>query len=148
MLLNKNRLCSAYGCDDFILQLQFTAYETSVAYLLNTTDDNVVESPDETLTVAIYVAGMFPSFLGDLIAVVSIEVSKKKRIENNSAYRRRPRKYCNRSQTDPPPRKAVNRLRGKFNERIFALFRRLRRHRTLSRSYLLVEFPRRWSSPS
>ena len=50
------------------------AYETSVSYLLNTTDDNVVETPDETLTVSIYVPGMFPSYLGDLIASVSIEV--------------------------------------------------------------------------
>lgn len=55
-------------------QLQFAAYETSVSYLLNTTDDNVVETPDETLTVSIYVPGMFPSYLGDLIASVSIEV--------------------------------------------------------------------------
>ncbi|CAM9763265.1 unnamed protein product [Pylaiella littoralis] len=54
-------------------QLQFSAYETSVSYLLNTTDDNVVETPDESLTVSIYVPGMFPSFLGDLIAVVEIE---------------------------------------------------------------------------
>ncbi|CAM9772123.1 unnamed protein product, partial [Laminaria digitata] len=54
-------------------QLQFTAYETSVSYLLNTTDDNVVETPDESLTVSIYVPGMFPSFLGDLIASVNIE---------------------------------------------------------------------------
>lgn len=56
-------------------QLQFSPYETSVSYLLNTTDDNVVETPDESLTVSIYVPGMFPSFLGDLIAVVEIEVS-------------------------------------------------------------------------
>ncbi|CAM9122390.1 unnamed protein product, partial [Hapterophycus canaliculatus] len=54
-------------------QLQFSPYETSVSYLLNTTDDNVVETPDESLTVSIYVPGMFPSFLGDLIAVVEIE---------------------------------------------------------------------------
>lgn len=46
-----------------------------MSYLLNTTDDNVVETPDESLTVSIYVPGMFPSFLGDLIAVVEIEVS-------------------------------------------------------------------------
>lgn len=45
-----------------------------MSYLLNTTDDNVVETPDESLTVSIYVPGMFPSFLGDLIAVVEIEV--------------------------------------------------------------------------
>lgn len=45
-----------------------------MAYLLNTTDDNVVETPDESLTVSIYIPGMFPSFLGDLIAVVEIEV--------------------------------------------------------------------------
>lgn len=64
----------------YLLQLQFTAYETNVAYLLNTTDDNVVETPDESLTVAIYVAGMFPSFLGDLIATVSIEVRRSGRI--------------------------------------------------------------------
>lgn len=55
-------------------KLQFTAFETSVSYLLSTTDDNVVETPDESLTVSIYVPGMFPSFLGDLIAVVQIEV--------------------------------------------------------------------------
>lgn len=55
-------------------KLQFSAYETSVSYLLNTTDDNVVETPDESLTVSIYVPGMFPSFLGDLVAVVEIEV--------------------------------------------------------------------------
>lgn len=55
-------------------KLQFSAEETSVSYLLNTTDDNVVETPDESLTVSIYVPGMFPSFLGDLIAVVEIEV--------------------------------------------------------------------------
>ncbi|CAM9102436.1 unnamed protein product [Scytosiphon promiscuus] len=54
-------------------QLQFSPYETRVSYLLNTTDDNVVETPDESLTVSIYVPGMFPSFLGDLIAVVAIE---------------------------------------------------------------------------
>eukprot|EP00752_Nemacystus_decipiens_P003960 g3626.t1 len=54
-------------------QVQFAAYETSVSYLLNTTDDNVVETPDESLTVSIYVPGMFPSFLGDLIAVVEIQ---------------------------------------------------------------------------
>lgn len=54
------------------------AYEASVSYLLNTTDDNVVETPDESLTVAIYVPGMFPSFLGDLIAVVSIEVHNER----------------------------------------------------------------------
>lgn len=54
--------------------MQFSAYEASVYYLLNTTDDNVVETPDESLTVSIYVPGMFPSFLGDLIAVVEIEV--------------------------------------------------------------------------
>lgn len=46
-----------------------------MSYLLNTTDDNVVETPDESLTVSIYVPGMFPSFLGDLIAVVEIQVS-------------------------------------------------------------------------
>lgn len=57
-----------------VVQLQFLPDETSVLYLLNTTDDNVVESPDETLTVAVYIPGMFPSFLGDLIAVVNIEV--------------------------------------------------------------------------
>ena len=50
------------------------AYETSISYLLNTSDDNVVETPDESLIVTIYVAGMFPSFLGDLIASVRIEV--------------------------------------------------------------------------
>lgn len=55
-------------------KLQFSEYETSVSYLLSTTDDNVVETPDESLTVSIYVPGMFPSFLGDLIAVVEIEV--------------------------------------------------------------------------
>ncbi|CAN0182972.1 unnamed protein product, partial [Ectocarpus fasciculatus] len=43
-------------------QLQFSAYEASVYYLLNTTDDNVVETPDESLTVSIYVPGMFPSY--------------------------------------------------------------------------------------
>lgn len=64
----------------YLLQLQFAAYETNVAYLLNTTDDNVVETPDESLTVAIYVAGMFPSFLGDLIATVTIEVRRSSRI--------------------------------------------------------------------
>lgn len=58
----------------FLAQLQFLPGETSVLYLLNTTDDNLVETPDETLTVAVYVPGMFPSFLGDLIAVVNIEV--------------------------------------------------------------------------
>lgn len=47
-----------------------------MSYLLNTTDDNVVETPDETLTVSIYVPGMFPSFLGDLVASVNIEVSR------------------------------------------------------------------------
>ena len=46
-----------------------------MVYLLETTDDNVVETPDESLTVSIYIPGMFPSFLGDLIAVVDIEVS-------------------------------------------------------------------------
>lgn len=56
-------------------QLQFTAEESSVAYLLNTTDDNVVETPDETLVLTVYIPGMFPSFLGDLVAVVSIEVT-------------------------------------------------------------------------
>lgn len=35
----------------------------------------MVETPDESLTVSIYVPGMFPSFLGDLIAVVEIQVS-------------------------------------------------------------------------
>lgn len=63
-------------------QLQFSAYETSVSYLLNTTDDNVVETPDESLTVSIYVPGMFPSFLGDLIAVVEIEVGPASLTQN------------------------------------------------------------------
>ncbi|CAM9850664.1 unnamed protein product, partial [Sphacelaria rigidula] len=36
-------------------ELQFLPGETSVLYLLNTTDDNLVETPDETLTVAVYV---------------------------------------------------------------------------------------------
>lgn len=57
-------------------QLQFLAHDTSVMYLVNTTDDNVVETPDEGLIVALYVPGMFPSFLGDLIAKVKIEVRR------------------------------------------------------------------------
>ncbi len=69
-------------------KLQFSAYETSVAYLLETTDDNVVETPDESLTVSIYVPGMFPSFLGDLIAVVEIQVSSAARLS-------RTRRQCN-----------------------------------------------------
>lgn len=66
---------SLFCLDETNSQLQFSAYEASVYYLLNTTDDNVVETPDESLTVSIYVPGMFPSYLGDLIAVVEIEVS-------------------------------------------------------------------------
>lgn len=57
-------------------QLQFLAHETSMMYLVNTTDDNMVETPDEDLVVALYVPGMFPSFLGDLIARVNIEVRR------------------------------------------------------------------------
>lgn len=45
-------------------------------YHVNTTDDNVVETPDEDLVVALYVPGMFPSFLGDLIARINIEVRR------------------------------------------------------------------------
>ncbi|CAM9590131.1 unnamed protein product, partial [Discosporangium mesarthrocarpum] len=54
-------------------QLQLGAGVTTVTYILNTTDDNVVETPDENITVAVYVPGMFPSFLGDLVAVIEIE---------------------------------------------------------------------------
>lgn len=56
-------------------QVQFLAGKASVEYLLNTTDDNVLETPDETLTVALYIPGMFPSYLGDLIAGVVIQVT-------------------------------------------------------------------------
>lgn len=55
-----------------------------MSYLLNTTDDNVVETPDESLTVSIYVPGMFPSFLGDLIAVVEIEVGPPSPAQNTT----------------------------------------------------------------
>lgn len=55
-----------------------------MSYLLNTTDDNVVETPDESLTVSIYVPGMFPSFLGDLIAVVEIEVGPPSFTQNTA----------------------------------------------------------------
>lgn len=56
-------------------QVQFLAGRDSVEYLLNTTDDNVLEMPDETLTIALYIPGMFPSYLGDLIAGVVIQVT-------------------------------------------------------------------------
>lgn len=56
-------------------QVQFLAGKASVEYLLSTTDDNVLEMPDETLTIALYIPGMFPSYLGDLIAGVVIQVT-------------------------------------------------------------------------
>lgn len=58
-----------------------------MGYLLNTTDDNVVETPDESLTVALYIPGMFPSFLGDLIAVVNIEVRDPARDASDVPHR-------------------------------------------------------------
>ncbi|CAM9912425.1 unnamed protein product, partial [Chrysoparadoxa australica] len=63
------------GLSDYIPiedSMRFPVGETTVSYDLTTSDDNVVEVPDEELSVALYVPGMYPSLLGDLVARVTI----------------------------------------------------------------------------
>jgi FG-GAP repeat len=63
------------GLSDYVPmedQLQFVRGQLTQSYTLHTNDDNVVEIPDETLTVAIYLPSMYPSLLGDLVVTVTI----------------------------------------------------------------------------
>jgi FG-GAP repeat len=63
------------GLSDYVPmedQLQFVRGQYTQTYTLHTNEDNVVEIPDETLTVAIYLPSIYPSLLGDLVVTVTI----------------------------------------------------------------------------
>lgn len=54
------------------LPVYFAPESEQVNVTLLTNDDHVVEAPDETIAATIYVPGMFPSVLGDLVTKITI----------------------------------------------------------------------------